>query len=148
MSLGVFESDANVIWIKLSQMAGAHKKGLGSTKYNQTACLSPRCYQMLMQCCKYVTRRITEEGMGGGNLLLVFLKVFVSFWLSFWNDFSLVKNYLSSISVSFDYVLWDFFCFPHHFSYTVYLKDQLSLVWQLMLCVCLSNNRVVCIKAV
>lgn len=49
-----------------------------------------------------------EMQKGGGNLLLVFLKVFVSFRLSFWNDFSLVKNYLSSISVSFDYVLWDF----------------------------------------
>lgn len=45
-------------------MAGAHKKGLRSTKYNQTACLSPRCYQMLVQCCKYVTRRITEENGG------------------------------------------------------------------------------------
>lgn len=66
----------------------------------------------------------------------------------FCNDFSLVTYDLSSISVSFDYVLWDFVLFSHHFSYTVYLKDQLSLVWQLMLCVCLSNNRVVCIKAV
>ncbi len=45
-------------------MAGAHKKGLRSTKYDQTACVSPRCYQTLVQCCKYVTRRITEENWG------------------------------------------------------------------------------------
>lgn len=64
-SLSVFESDANVIWIKLSQIAGALRKGLRSTKYNQTACLSIRCYQMLVQCCKYVTnRRNAEKGEG------------------------------------------------------------------------------------
>lgn len=145
-SLNVFESDANVIWIKLSQIAGALRKGLRSTKYNRTACLSPRCYQMLVQCCKYVTsRRNAERGWEfalGVPESICFFPVVLLEW--FFSGEKLSQQYLCE----FWLCALGFFCFPHHFSYIVYLKDQLSLVWQLMLCVCLSNNRVVCIKAV